>query len=82
MQRGLDVGTGGDRVLVLLPGFITPARSHTGLVRCLRSHDRRGHEGEIESISRCAAGPGRPQPSCCTVERGGECATGAWQRLA
>jgi pimeloyl-ACP methyl ester carboxylesterase len=32
MLRDLDVGTGGDRVLVLLPGFVTPARSYTGLV--------------------------------------------------
>ena len=31
MPRGLDVGTGGDRVLVLLPGFVIPARSYTGL---------------------------------------------------
>ena len=39
MQRGLDVGTGGDRVLVLLPGFITPARSYTGLVTPLVASD-------------------------------------------
>ena len=32
MPRGLDVGFGGERVLVLLPGFVTPARSYTGLV--------------------------------------------------
>ena len=32
MPGGLEVGTGGDRVLVLLPGFVTPARSYTGLV--------------------------------------------------
>ncbi len=32
MPRGLDVGTGGDRVLVLLPGFVTPAHSYAGLV--------------------------------------------------
>jgi pimeloyl-ACP methyl ester carboxylesterase len=39
MQRGLDVGTGGDRVLVLLPGFITPARSYAGLVSPLVAGD-------------------------------------------
>jgi hypothetical protein len=32
MQRGLDLGTGRDQVLVLLPGFVTPARSYAALV--------------------------------------------------
>lgn len=39
MPRGFDVGTGGDRVLVLLPGFITPARSYAALVRPLAAAD-------------------------------------------
>ncbi len=32
MPRGLELGTGSERVLVLLPGFITSARAYTGLV--------------------------------------------------
>ena len=39
MPRGLDVGTGGDRVLVLLPGFITPAQSYEGLISPLVTSD-------------------------------------------
>ena len=39
MPRGLDVGTGDERVLVLLPGFITPARSYAGLVSPLVESD-------------------------------------------
>ena len=39
MTRGLDVGTGGDRLLVLLPGFITPAGSYSGLVGPLAESD-------------------------------------------
>ena len=39
MLRGLDVGIGGDRVLVLLPGFVAPARSYTGLVSPLVASD-------------------------------------------
>ncbi len=39
MQRGLDIGTGRDRILVLLPGFITPARSYAALVAPLVASD-------------------------------------------
>ena len=39
MRRGLDLGNGGDRVLVLLPGFVTPADSYTGLVSPLPVSD-------------------------------------------
>ena len=39
MQRGLDVGTGRDHVLVLLPGFVTPARSYAALVSPLVASD-------------------------------------------
>ena len=39
MQRGLDMGTGRDRILVLLPGFITPARSYAALVAPLVASD-------------------------------------------
>ena len=39
MPRGLEVGTGGERVLVLLPGFVTAARSYTGLVSPLVASD-------------------------------------------
>jgi pimeloyl-ACP methyl ester carboxylesterase len=39
MTRGLDVGSGGERLLVLLPGFITPARSYAGLVSPLVESD-------------------------------------------
>jgi pimeloyl-ACP methyl ester carboxylesterase len=39
MSRGLDVGTGGDRVLVLLPGFIAPAHAYAGLVDSLVESD-------------------------------------------
>jgi pimeloyl-ACP methyl ester carboxylesterase len=39
MPGGVDVGIGGARVLVLLPGFIIPARSYTGLFSPLVAHD-------------------------------------------
>lgn len=39
MARGLDVGTGGERVLVLLPGFITSAGAYAGLVSPLVEAD-------------------------------------------
>jgi pimeloyl-ACP methyl ester carboxylesterase len=39
MPRGLDLGTGSERVLVLLPGFITSARAYTGLVSPLVASD-------------------------------------------
>jgi pimeloyl-ACP methyl ester carboxylesterase len=39
MRGGLDLGTGGDRVLVLLPGFITSARAYAGLVSPLVASD-------------------------------------------
>ncbi|HSO03979.1 MAG TPA: alpha/beta fold hydrolase [Candidatus Limnocylindrales bacterium] len=35
MRGGVEVGAGGERVLVLLPGFVIPARSYTGLVSSL-----------------------------------------------
>ena len=39
MPRGVQVGAGGERVLVLLPGFVIPARSYTGLVGALDGFD-------------------------------------------
>ena len=39
MPHGLDVGTGDERVLVLLPGFITRAGSYAGLVGPLVESD-------------------------------------------
>lgn len=39
MSRGLDVGTGRDRVLVLLPGFLAPAASYAALVGPLSESD-------------------------------------------
>ena len=39
MPRGVEVGTGGERVLVVLPGFVIPARSYTGLASALDGFD-------------------------------------------